>query len=402
MTEKAGPESFEQLYYQQLQGEFYADAYYRERSVEEESAIVYSDDEDKRLFSYMINTFFRCKRVLEIGCAMGYLLRQLVAYGYDAYGLDFSQYCIERVPAEIKGRVRQADLLAIPFQNASFDLVIGLDILEHLPPSLLQKALLSIKRVLKPGGLYLGVIPAYGENEFGPMVFDYHQRESWIEDVRLGRPFREIPLDVDGKPHMGHLIHATVGWWQHQFERAGFERLGQVELALHQVYDTYLDRGRWGIFIFQRKKTSLREKFLPGLTPLDPDFISHFPLRPQGLYSWEYWDSPGWTRWTEMVACEIIKRQGRSLIVPFLVAHPDCSESNPVIVHFILNDQPLISFQVPDRGWRIARFKWSSKEKIGVLRLNVSRTWQPDRFDHSGDKRQLGIALQPFIQGKLY
>jgi len=277
-------------------------------------------------------------------------------------------------------------------------MVIGLDILEHLPASLLPQALLSIYRVLKRGGLYFGVIPAYGENEYGPVVFDFRQRETWIEDARNGVPFRDIPLDVNGNPHMGHLIHATVDWWQRQFERAGFERLGEVERRIHQIYDTSLDRGRWGIFVFQKKSTSGLDWLVRSPAKIDWHFVTHYPLRPYGLYNWEYWNSPGWARWTEIVATEIVKRKGRFLIIPFLVDHPDCSDDNPVFVQFILNDRSPISFNITRKGWRVVRFHWKGNEKIGVLRMNVSRTFVPAQFSDSTDKRQLGIALQPFIQ----
>lgn len=48
---------------------------------------------------------------------------------------------------------------ALPFADASFDLVSAFDVIEHLAPE--QLALAEIHRVLRPGGVLLMAVPAY-------------------------------------------------------------------------------------------------------------------------------------------------------------------------------------------------------------------------------------------------
>ena len=104
---------FEKYYHEDLQGTFYADHYYRERDQEEESAIVYSDDEDKRLFSYIINDYFKLGKILEVGCAMGFLLKELVGFGYAAQGIDFSKYCLDNLHPAIARYAQWADIMEL-------------------------------------------------------------------------------------------------------------------------------------------------------------------------------------------------------------------------------------------------------------------------------------------------
>src|SRR4030067_2387304 len=70
------------------------------------------------------------KKVLEIGCAKGFLLEALRDRGIDAVGIDISDYAISHVRSDIKAycSVRTA---AEPF-NDSYDLIVCMEVLEHL------------------------------------------------------------------------------------------------------------------------------------------------------------------------------------------------------------------------------------------------------------------------------
>jgi ubiquinone/menaquinone biosynthesis C-methylase UbiE len=97
------------------------------------------------------------KDVLDYGCGPGYLAKFLVADGARSVtGIDVSEAEIEqaRERAEANGvadkcRFLVADAHAMDFPDDSFDVIVGDSILHHLE---LRKALLEIKRVLRPGG----------------------------------------------------------------------------------------------------------------------------------------------------------------------------------------------------------------------------------------------------------
>jgi ubiquinone/menaquinone biosynthesis C-methylase UbiE len=96
-------------------------------------------------------------RVLEIGSGTGFFLLNLWQAGYvkEAHATDIStgmlQACGEnarRLGCDVK--IRTADAEGLPFDDASFDLVVGHAFLHHLPDW--EQALRDVYRVLAPGG----------------------------------------------------------------------------------------------------------------------------------------------------------------------------------------------------------------------------------------------------------
>ncbi|MGA8248971.1 MAG: class I SAM-dependent methyltransferase [Nocardioides sp.] len=91
------------------------------------------------------------RRLLDVGSAdgpsVGWLnAPQKVSLDLDPRGL--------RPPSGICG-----SLLALPFADASFDVVSAFDVIEHCDPE--QDALHELHRVLAPGGRLLASVPAY-------------------------------------------------------------------------------------------------------------------------------------------------------------------------------------------------------------------------------------------------
>ena len=97
------------------------------------------------------------KVVLDYGCGEGRLTFDLLDKGARRVtGIDVSQARVEaaRARAEERGVTDRCEFLvadahATGFPDASFDLVVGSDVLHHLE---LERALREIRRVLKPGG----------------------------------------------------------------------------------------------------------------------------------------------------------------------------------------------------------------------------------------------------------
>ena len=97
-------------------------------------------------------------RVLDVGCGRGEILRNTIALGARAYGIDYARAAVQlsRQVAlqgdDERAGVYQASALHLPFQCDGFDRVLMLDIVEHLYPVELAIALREARRVLKPGG----------------------------------------------------------------------------------------------------------------------------------------------------------------------------------------------------------------------------------------------------------
>ncbi len=98
------------------------------------------------------------KRVLDLGCAGGFMAEALDDRGARVTGIDPAAEAIAaaRQHAEGAGRAIAYDTgvgEALPYEAASFDAVVCVDVLEHVQD--LAKVLAEVARVLEPGGLFL-------------------------------------------------------------------------------------------------------------------------------------------------------------------------------------------------------------------------------------------------------
>jgi len=83
--------------------------------------------------------------VLGVGCAYGYLVRRLRELGVRAYGIDASDYAIKKHVCDLI----QADACFLPFQSRSFDVVLAIELVEHVPPEFERKLLDELVRVCR-------------------------------------------------------------------------------------------------------------------------------------------------------------------------------------------------------------------------------------------------------------
>ena len=90
-------------------------------------------------------------RVLDVGCAKGFLVKDLAATcpGLEVVGLDISNYALTHAEPEARGRLVRGSCDALPFADASFDLVIGLDVIHNLDRAGVIRSLKEIDRVSK-------------------------------------------------------------------------------------------------------------------------------------------------------------------------------------------------------------------------------------------------------------
>ncbi|MEM1065734.1 MAG: bifunctional 2-polyprenyl-6-hydroxyphenol methylase/3-demethylubiquinol 3-O-methyltransferase UbiG [Pseudomonadota bacterium] len=98
------------------------------------------------------------KAVLDLGCAGGFMAEALARKGAHVTGIDPAAQAIEAARAHAD----QQDLTikydvgvgeALPYDNAAFDYVVCVDVLEHVAD--LAQVMREVARVLKPGGVFL-------------------------------------------------------------------------------------------------------------------------------------------------------------------------------------------------------------------------------------------------------
>ena len=94
---------------------------------------------------------------LDVGCGTGALAARLAAAGYEMTGVDPSSGMLdvlrERAPAV---RAVQGSGTALPFDDASFDIVLSVATLHHIAdPGAVRATLAEMVRVARPGGRVL-------------------------------------------------------------------------------------------------------------------------------------------------------------------------------------------------------------------------------------------------------
>ena len=97
-------------------------------------------------------------RVLDAGCGSGRTLEDLGRYG-EVHGIELEPEAAELARCAGLGEVRIGRLEELPWDDASFDLITCLDVVEHTPDD--RVALRELRRVCKPGGWLLVTVPAY-------------------------------------------------------------------------------------------------------------------------------------------------------------------------------------------------------------------------------------------------
>ena len=106
--------------------------------------------------------------ILDAGCGTGGSLRQLQRYG-RVTAFDFYPKAAQLSNGRSNGRIAVASIDAIPYEDASFDLVTSLDVICQLEPESEQQAIRELVRVLKPGGTLIVRCPAlqilYGSHD---------------------------------------------------------------------------------------------------------------------------------------------------------------------------------------------------------------------------------------------
>src|SRR6266567_2800474 len=97
-------------------------------------------------------------RILDVGCGTGANIQMLSQFG-SAEGVDVSTEALEFCRARGLTNVKQGAAETLPHGDASFDLVTGLDVIEHLDDDV--AGLREMRRVLRPGGRALLFVPAF-------------------------------------------------------------------------------------------------------------------------------------------------------------------------------------------------------------------------------------------------
>src|SRR5947208_9194669 len=103
---------------------------------------------------------WRNKKILDAGCGTGAILQRLGSPEKNV-GIDLAPEAVAFCRERGLNNVRQGNICALPFEEASFDAVISSSVLYHEWVGDLAAAVREMHRVLRPGGLALINVPAF-------------------------------------------------------------------------------------------------------------------------------------------------------------------------------------------------------------------------------------------------
>jgi SAM-dependent methyltransferase len=112
-------------------------------------------------------------RILDAGCGSGRNMIELAQLG-PVTGVELSGASVEKARQRGCGEVIEGSVLEMPFADASFDLAVSFDVIEHLEDDL--GALRELRRTVAPGGALLLTVPAYQWLWSGHDEINHHHR----------------------------------------------------------------------------------------------------------------------------------------------------------------------------------------------------------------------------------
>ncbi|KEQ17607.1 methyltransferase domain-containing protein [Endozoicomonas numazuensis] len=150
----------------------------------------------------------RGESVLDIGCGPGLLVSEMAKQtgsGGLITGVDPSKPMLTMAEKLCRDQnnthFQQADAETLPFENASFDVAVSIQVLEYV--SNVDQALLEIHRVLKPGGRALII-----DTDWDSLVWNHSDRESMLRAIELWESHCEdsyLPRKLPTKFHRAKL-----------------------------------------------------------------------------------------------------------------------------------------------------------------------------------------------------
>lgn len=113
--------------------------------------------------TYAISLFTKyCRtdqlKILDAGCGTGGTMQVLKNYG-EVHGIDIEQEAIGYCRKRGLQNVQRGSVTAMPYKHSTFDVVMALDVIEHIEDDI--QALSEIARVLVPSGILIALVPAF-------------------------------------------------------------------------------------------------------------------------------------------------------------------------------------------------------------------------------------------------
>lgn len=208
-------------------------------------------DTDKRITAALVRGL-GARSCFELGCFTGPVLSLLADSGVAAAGCEVSHTGFAFAYPNVRDAMVYGDLLALELER-KFDVVLCMDVLEHLNPLRLDRYIVRLLSLLEDDGWVYVNSPMFGSDRiYGTVEPQYVEEWRRVGDASY---WRHWPCDGQGWPLHGHLVWASPAWWESTFANHGLVRDIAVEQAIHARLGAFFAAatGRRSLFVLRRR-----------------------------------------------------------------------------------------------------------------------------------------------------
>lgn len=211
----------------------------------------------KIIFDWVLQILsnYTAPKILDIGCGTGFNLEYLQQRGYtNLVGLDFSTDALKFCQSRRLTQLTLGDGAGPPFGDSSFDVIMALDLIEHLEDD--ESALQAVARLLKPDGSLVIFTPAFNflwglQDE----VSHHHRRYT---AAQLRRKLETNGLIVNKLTYTNTFLFPLIWVGRLILRLSGNNIQGTSENDLHPTWSNKILE-----FIFSAERPILRHMNLP-------------------------------------------------------------------------------------------------------------------------------------------
>lgn len=189
--------------------------------------------------------------ILNIGVATGRTTELLSEFG-KVTSIEYDKECCEFTRLEVGIDVIQASVLALPFDNKSFDLVCSFDVIEHVEDD--KTAVQEMKRVCKPNGIVCITVPAFMQLWSHHDVVNHHYRRYVMKQlIKLFEPQKKD--EILFKSYFNSALFLPI-WAFRLLSKIIPKKLIRKEAGSDFTvidYDSFINKILYSVFNVERK-----------------------------------------------------------------------------------------------------------------------------------------------------
>ena len=149
-------------------------------------------------------------KLLDFGCGAGQVVAKALAAGYDAHGTDLFnegwKINYAAAAAALGDRLHpMPSPHRLPFEDASFDIVISNQVFEHIAHKMPVVA--ELARIIRPGGRLVAIFPTQ------EVLVEPHLKAPWVHRLKNAGAAQKLILTLSHRLRMSPPTPLSRGEW---------------------------------------------------------------------------------------------------------------------------------------------------------------------------------------------